>query len=71
LVKQLDTENVLFERMAKSVKATKREGSTSDDAEFNRTLKSMSDTPPKPHVEMKKGAAPKRDARSSGEGSKS
>jgi len=54
----------------KSAKASEREDSASDDGKFNRTLKKMLDTPPKPHDEMKKGAAPKRDASSSRKGAK-
>lgn len=37
---------------------------------FERTVKRMLDTRPTPHEEMKKGAAPKRDPRSSGKGAK-
>jgi len=40
-----------------------------DDPVFNRTLKRMLATPPKPHDDMKKGAAPKRDTPFSGKGS--
>jgi hypothetical protein len=37
---------------------------------FRETVKRMLATPPKPHDEMKVGAARKRDTRSSGKGAK-
>lgn len=55
----------------KAKRATHRIESAPSDALFKQTLGKMLSTPPKPHDEMKKGAAPKRDPRSSGKGSKS
>lgn len=37
---------------------------------FERTVSRMLTTPPVKHSDMKKGAAPKRDPRSSGQGAK-
>lgn len=45
--------------------------SAASDGAFERTVRKMLTTPPKPHDQMKKGVAPKRDAPSSGKGSKS
>jgi len=49
--------------------ATDESRRESDDA-FRRTVKRMLSTPPRKQVELKKGAAPKRDPRSSRKGSK-
>lgn len=46
------------------------ESAPAGDRLFRQTVKRLLDAPPKPHDEMKKGAAPKRDAPSSGRGAK-
>lgn len=51
-------------------KAATETQDSAGEAVFKRTLQKMLSTPAKPHGEMKKGAAPKRDARSSGKSSK-
>lgn len=43
---------------------------TDDDRLFRQTVQRLLDSPPAPHDDMKKGAAPKRDAPSSGKGAK-
>lgn len=54
----------------KAQKAPERDESAPNDAAFRKTLRTMLSTPPKPHDEMKVGAARKRDTRSSGKGAK-
>lgn len=56
---------------AKANKATSGRESAQSVGAFNAALRKMLSTKPKPHDEMKKGAAPKRGPRSSGKGSKS
>lgn len=46
------------------------DSSAGTDQRFMRTVRKLLSTPPKPHADMKKGAAPKRDARSSDQGAK-
>lgn len=55
---------------AKRNKATAGRETAPSDAAFTRVVRKMLSSPPKPHDQMKKGAAPKRDPRSSGKGSK-
>jgi hypothetical protein len=55
--------------MAKGGKSVTEANSDVDERRFERTIRQMLVTPPQPH-EKAKGAAPKRDPRSSGKGSK-
>ena len=60
-----------FVAKVKHKAATDAPKSAASDGVFERTVYKMLSTAPKPHDKMKKGAAPKRDAHSSGKGSKS
>jgi len=53
-----------------SAKTAIEQNETVSDRPFVAAVRKMLATPPKPHNEMKMGAARKRDARSSGEGAK-
>lgn len=55
--------------MAKSGKAGTEAKGDIDERRFESAIRQMLKTPPRPH-EKAKGAAPKRDPRSSGKGSK-
>lgn len=55
--------------MPKGGKAVTETNGDVDERSFERTIRQMLSTPPKPHGKAK-GAAPKRDPRSSGKGSK-
>jgi hypothetical protein len=57
--------------MATRSKVATERNETESDKPFVAAVRKMLATPPKPHDEMKVGAARKRDARSSGKGSKS
>ena len=54
----------------KSKPATEQQDSSKGDGSFERAVKKLLATPPKPHDDMKKGAAPKRDLKTSSRGAK-
>lgn len=54
-----------FVAKVKHDRATEAPKSAASDAVFRQAVRKMLSSPPKPHVEMKKGGSPKRAASSS------